>query len=106
MKQRMLWEALHFRQQSTLRLSWGLWQKRWCQSQMYHGMESQALQQWAHSVQLHAWLQWKALDTQLQRERATASWAARCLQHWAMRKVWKSWLQYVNQRREKQHRSS
>ncbi|XP_058014092.1 protein SFI1 homolog [Ahaetulla prasina] len=105
MKQRMDWEALHFRQQSTLRLSWGLWQKQWCRSQVYRGMESQALRQWAHSVQLRAWLQWKALDTQLQRETAAANWAARCLQHWTMRQGLKSWLQYVNQRREKQRRS-
>ncbi|XP_032084920.1 protein SFI1 homolog isoform X3 [Thamnophis elegans] len=105
MKQRMHWEALHFWQQSTLRLSWGLWQRRWRQRQAYRGMESQAFQQWAHSVQLCAWLQWKALETQLQQERATAGWAARRLQHWTMWKGLKPWLQYVDQRREKQHRS-
>ncbi|XP_039177078.1 protein SFI1 homolog isoform X1 [Crotalus tigris] len=105
MKHRMLGEALHFRQQSVLRLSWGLWQKRWCQSQVYRGMESQALRQWAHSVELRAWLRWKALYVQLQREMATAGWAARRLQHWAMRKALKSWLQYVDQRREKQRSS-
>ncbi|KAM3826104.1 protein SFI1 homolog [Vipera latastei] len=102
MKHRMLWEAQQFRQQSILRLSWGLWQKRWCQSQVYRGMESQALRQWAHSVERGAWLQWKALYARLQREMATAGWAARRLRHWAMRKGLKSWLQYVDQRREKQ----
>ncbi|XP_070618506.1 protein SFI1 homolog isoform X2 [Erythrolamprus reginae] len=105
MKQRMHWEALQFRQQSTLRLSWAVWQKQWRWSQERCGMETQALRQWAHSVQLRAWLQWKALDTQLQRERATAGWAARRLQHWTMRKALRSWLQYVDQRREKHRRS-
>ncbi|KAL7983173.1 hypothetical protein Chor_000035, partial [Crotalus horridus] len=87
------------------RLSWGLWQKRWCQSQVYRGMESQALRQWAHSVELRAWVRWKALYVQLQREMATAGWAARRLQHWAMRKALKTWLQYMDQRREKQRSS-
>ncbi|KAM6423223.1 protein SFI1 homolog isoform 3-T5 [Liasis olivaceus] len=105
MKHQMRQEALQFQQQSTLRLLWRLWQKRRCQSQVYHVMDNQALRQWARSVQLHAWLQWKALHTQLQREKAAAGWAARALQRWKMRKGLESWLRYVKQRREKRRDS-
>ncbi|XP_063171817.1 protein SFI1 homolog isoform X2 [Candoia aspera] len=104
-KHQMHREALQFRQQSALRLSWRLWRERWCQSQVYRGMDSQALRQWALSVQLRVWLPWKARYAQLQQEKAAASWAARCLQHWKMRQGLESWLRYVNRRREKNRNS-
>ncbi|XP_044300313.1 protein SFI1 homolog isoform X3 [Varanus komodoensis] len=103
MKRGMLLEALQFREQSSLRLSWRLWRKRWSQNQADCERDRQALQHWAHSLQRWAWLQWKALCVGIQRGRKEEARAVRHGQRRELRKCLRSWHVCVQLQRVKKH---
>ncbi|KAJ7309913.1 hypothetical protein JRQ81_008010 [Phrynocephalus forsythii] len=106
LKQRMLREAVRFREQSTLREYWRLWREQWHRSHVVCERDSQALLHWAQSLQFRAWLQWKELCGRIQKEKEEEGRAAKHKQHRSMQEAMKSWRVYVQLRREKIHQAS
>ncbi|XP_077163983.1 protein SFI1 homolog isoform X2 [Paroedura picta] len=103
MKHRMHLEAFKFKEVSTLRMSWRLWRRRWCQIQVSCEMDAQALQQWALGLQFRAWLRWKEVYSCMQNMKEKEVRALMHYRHRKIRKSLKSWRVYVHLRREKKH---
>ncbi|NXN19327.1 SFI1 protein, partial [Indicator maculatus] len=89
--------ALAFRERSCLRIPWAVWRRRHQKSCARRKLDVLALQHWAQSLQIRAWLQWRELYLHRQKEMraVTHHW------RWELKKCMEAWLGYLNLQRSK-----
>ncbi|XP_064024567.1 protein SFI1 homolog isoform X2 [Pogoniulus pusillus] len=93
--------ALAFRGRSCLRTSWAVWRRRHQQSCTGRKMNVLALQHWAQSLQIRAWLQWQELYLHSQKDKQREMRAVTHHRHWQLKRCIEAWLGYLNLQRAK-----
>ncbi|XP_075687661.1 protein SFI1 homolog isoform X2 [Rhinoderma darwinii] len=100
-KNRMLSEALEFRKYSFMCNTWHIWVQRIQQRQVIHKMETLALNHWATSLQMRAWLQWNELHLIIEEEKVKEQRANNHYQRYKLQTAVRAWWLYLHYRQQK-----
>ncbi|KAM4808084.1 protein SFI1 homolog [Rhinophrynus dorsalis] len=100
-KQHMLTDALQFRVHRDLHNTWYFWRMQLEQRQMSREMAALSLKHWAVSLQIRAWLQWRALYLHNKEDKKQLERAEVHHRKSRLRAALRSWHLYVHYRREK-----